>query len=121
MLCVDGRQGKIVQLVVVAIITEGGGALRMCLQIGFVLLVKERVLAGQAIGDRVGRQRPRAQRPGQKSHQDVLVSHYEILQILSERIPPWYSYIRVMRLGLPASRERLQRISRGSDRLLGPH
>ena len=47
----DGVERVFVQLVVVAIIAEGGGALRKVPEIGLVLLIKKRVLGGKAVGD----------------------------------------------------------------------
>src|SRR3954453_7496308 len=49
----DGGKRVVSELVVVAIVTESGCALRKIAEIGFVLLVKERVLCGEAVGDRL--------------------------------------------------------------------
>lgn len=41
------------QLVVIAIVAEVGGPLRKFAEIGFILLVKQRVLGGDACGNRL--------------------------------------------------------------------
>ena len=43
---------SVVQLIVVAIVAEGRGALGEIPEIGLVLLVEERVLGGEAFGER---------------------------------------------------------------------
>ncbi len=51
-LVLDCREGAVVQLVVVAIVTKGGGKLRVGLQVGLILLFEERVLRGDSRLDR---------------------------------------------------------------------
>jgi hypothetical protein len=52
LLIFDCREGAVVQLVVVAIVSKGGGKLRVGLQVGLILLFKERVLRGDSGVDR---------------------------------------------------------------------
>ena len=54
-LALDFGQGRVVQLVVVAIVSVGGRGFRRGLQVGLILLFKERVLRGQSGRDGSGR------------------------------------------------------------------
>jgi hypothetical protein len=47
----DGRERVVGEPVVIAVVAEGGRTLRKIAEIGFVLLVEESVLRGQAFGN----------------------------------------------------------------------
>ena len=51
-LALDCGERAVIQLVVVAIVSKGGGQLRVGLQVGLILLFKERVLRGDSGLDR---------------------------------------------------------------------
>ena len=50
----DGIEGIVVELIVVAVVAKSGGALGKITEIALVLLVEERVLRGEAFGERLG-------------------------------------------------------------------
>jgi hypothetical protein len=49
----NGCEGALREFVVIAVIAEGRGALGKIAQIGFILLVEQRVLGGDAVGYRL--------------------------------------------------------------------
>jgi hypothetical protein len=51
-LVLDCGEGAVIQLIIVAIVSKGGGHLRVGLQVGLILLFKERVLRGNSGFDR---------------------------------------------------------------------
>src|SRR5260221_11864378 len=50
----DGVERAVGELVVVAVVSEGGSALGKIAEIGFVLLLKKSVLGGEEVGDWLG-------------------------------------------------------------------
>jgi hypothetical protein len=48
----DGGEGIVGELVIVTVVSEGGGALREVAQVGFVLFIEKGVLGGETIGER---------------------------------------------------------------------
>src|SRR5258708_38736617 len=50
----DGVERAVGELVVVAVVSEGGSALGKIAEIGLVLLFKKSVLSGEAVGDWLG-------------------------------------------------------------------